>query len=89
LALGAQASGVLRMVIGQGVRLAAAGVLLGVSASVLLSKWVASQLYDISPYDPLTLGCVSSFVVAVTLLACLIPARRAARVDPMVALRHE
>jgi putative ABC transport system permease protein len=89
MALGAQGKDVLKLVVGHGMALALAGVLLGLVASFALTRVLAGLLYGVTPTDPLTFACVSLLLVAVALLACYVPARRAARVDPMVALRYE
>jgi putative ABC transport system permease protein len=89
MALGADRRRILAMIIGQGLKLTLAGVLIGTAASLALARLVASQLYSISAYDPLTLMGVSFFLVIVAMLACYLPARRATKVDPMVALRAE
>jgi putative ABC transport system permease protein len=86
MALGADGRAILAMIIGQGLKLTLAGVLIGIAASLALGRLVASQLYQISAYDPLTLIGVSTFLMVVALLACYLPARRATKVDPMVAL---
>ncbi|MCA1849660.1 MAG: FtsX-like permease family protein, partial [Acidobacteria bacterium] len=89
LALGAQRRDVLRLVIGEGMKLVAVGILLGLTLSYALTHLIASALYGISAADPLTFGGVSLLLATVALLACYIPARRAMKVDPMVALRYE
>ncbi|HEX5411054.1 MAG TPA: FtsX-like permease family protein, partial [Terriglobia bacterium] len=89
MALGAERRHVLRAVIGQGLRLALVGIVIGVAGALALTRFLASLLYGVKPTDPLTFIAVSLILIAVALLACYIPARRAARVDPMVALRHE
>jgi predicted permease len=89
LALGAHPRDVLALVLGQGARLAALGVLLGVASAFALSRLLSTLLYRVTATDPLTFAGVSLLLMAVSLLACWLPARRAARVDPMVALRYE
>lgn len=89
MALGAERSHVLRMVLKQGLRLTLAGVAIGVAGAVALTRVLSSLLYDVTPTDPLTLVCVSLFLSGVALLASYLPAWRAARVDPMTALRYE
>ncbi len=89
MALGAQRGDVLRLVVGGGLRLAGLALALGLAVALGLSQLLASQLYDISPRDPVVLGVVTLTLIAVTVLACWLPARRAAKVDPVVALRAE
>jgi putative ABC transport system permease protein len=89
MALGAQRMDVVRMILGQGVRLALIGVVIGVVASFVLTRLMASQLFQVSPTDPLTFIGVAAMLVLVAIAACYIPARRASKVDPMVALRYE
>ena len=89
VALGAQGKDVLRMVVGRGMLLALAGVAAGLAGSFLLTRVMSGLLYGVTPTDPLTFAAVSLLLAAVALLACLVPAWRAAKVDPMVALRYE
>jgi putative ABC transport system permease protein len=88
MALGAERSEVLGMVLREGMRLVAAGLLLGIVAAVALTRLLAGLLYGVPATDPLTFTAVAATLVAVAAAACLVPARRAATVDPMVALRN-
>jgi putative ABC transport system permease protein len=88
MALGAQQKDVLRLVLGQGARIAFFGVAIGLAAAAALARLLSSLLFSVSASDPLTFGAVAVLLVAVALLACYIPARRALRVDPIIALRY-
>jgi putative ABC transport system permease protein len=89
MALGAQQSSILQMILTKGARLLATGILLGLFASYGLTRFLASQIWGVSATDPWTFTAVGAFVVAVGLGACFLPARRATQVDPLVALRYE
>jgi putative ABC transport system permease protein len=89
MALGAQRSSILQMILTKGARLLVAGILLGLFASYGLTRFLASQIWGVSATDSWTFTAVAVLVVAVGLGACLLPARRATRVDPLVALRYE
>ncbi|HTZ97565.1 MAG TPA: ABC transporter permease [Terriglobales bacterium] len=89
MALGASRQNVLTLVLSQGLRLGLLGVAIGLAASCLLTRWMASLLFGVSSRDPITFGLVALLLSAVALLACYLPARKAAQVDPMVALRYE
>jgi ABC-type antimicrobial peptide transport system permease subunit len=89
MALGAPSGSVLKMVLRQGIVLAIVGAVLGIGVALGLTRYLASMLYDVHANDPLTLLAVVVLLTLVALAACYIPARRAMRVDPMVALRYE
>jgi ABC-type antimicrobial peptide transport system permease subunit len=89
MALGAHAGDVLGLVLSQGGRLVALGVGAGVGGSLLLTRFLEKLLFGVSPTDPLTFVVVVALLTAIAAAACLLPARRAAQVDPMRALRSE
>ncbi len=89
VALGANRSDVLRMVLGDGMKMTLIGVVIGLAAAAGLTRLMASLLFGVSATDPLTFTAVAILLSIVALAACYIPARRAMRVDPMVALRYE
>ena len=89
LALGAEPGGVARMVLRQGATLALTGIVLGVAAGLAGGRLIESLLYGVSARDPLVFAGAAAAVLSVALLACWLPARRAAAVDPLVALRAE
>jgi len=88
-ALGASRRGLLALVIGRGMTLAAAGLAIGLAGSLALTRLLSSLLFGISPRDPVTLAVVAAILATVALVACYIPARRAASIDPNIALRYE
>lgn len=89
MALGAQQGSILKMILARGVRLVAAGIIIGLFGSYELTRFLASQIWGVSVTDPWTFVAVVMLIVLVGLAACLLPARRAAQVDPLVALRYE
>jgi ABC-type antimicrobial peptide transport system permease subunit len=89
VALGAQRRDIVSMVLWKGLRLIVAGNIMGVLSSMVLTRFLANQIWGISSTDPLTFSGVSVVLTLIALAACYIPARRAMRVDPMVALRSE
>jgi ABC-type antimicrobial peptide transport system permease subunit len=89
MALGAQRGDVMRLVLGEGVRMALVGVAAGIAAALGLTRLMAGQLFGVTAQDPLTFAVVAILLTLVALLACYLPARRAMRVDPVVALRYE
>jgi putative ABC transport system permease protein len=89
VALGAERRDVLRLVIGQGLKLALVGVVIGIMGALALTRFLSSMLFGVKPTDPVTFIAVSLLLVGVGLLACYIPAHRATKVDPLVALRYE
>jgi putative ABC transport system permease protein len=89
IALGAQRRDIFELIIGQGMRLAFLGIGIGLLGALALTRILADMLYEVSPVDAATFTLVPLLLMGVTLLACYVPARRAAKVDPMIALRCE
>ena len=89
MALGAQRPDIVRMILRKGLSLVLAGILAGLLLSFAVTRLLASELFGVSPNDPWTLSIVVAVVIAVGTAACLLPARRATRVDPLIALRYE
>jgi ABC-type antimicrobial peptide transport system permease subunit len=89
MALGAERGDVLRLVMRETLWLALAGVALGIPVAIIATRWIAGQLFQVAPYDPLTIILVTLLLVAVMTLAGYLPARKAAQVDPLIALRCE
>jgi putative ABC transport system permease protein len=89
LALGAQRRDVIALVLGEGTLLIVGGLALGLAVSAVLTRFLASMLFEVRPTDPATFALVTTLLGAVAIFACWLPARRAMRVDPMIALRHQ
>jgi ABC-type antimicrobial peptide transport system permease subunit len=89
MALGAEPGSVQKMIVMQGMLLALIGVVIGVAGSLALTRLMSSLLYGVKPWDPVTFAVTAALLTVVALFACFFPARRASRVDPMVALRYE
>jgi putative ABC transport system permease protein len=89
MALGASGSEVLKMIAGQGMAVVFIGIVIGIVSSLALSRWMESLLFGVSATDPLTFIAIPIILSAVALAACAVPALRATKVDPMVALRYE
>ena len=89
MALGAQSGDVLRLVGAAGIRLALAGILIGALGAFALTRTLSGLLFGVSSMDAATFAAMAAMLFAVTLLACYIPARRASKVDPLIALRYE
>ena len=89
VAVGAQSSDVFRMVMGHGMFLALIGVAFGLVGALALTRLMTTMLFGVEPNDPLTFAGIAGLVIAVALVACYLPGRRATKVDPLVALRYE
>jgi ABC-type antimicrobial peptide transport system permease subunit len=89
MALGAQCNDVLKLVFKKGLTLILVGVVVGVAGALALTRVLTSFLYGVTPTDPVTIVAICVLITAVGLVACYIPARRATKIDPMVALRYE
>ena len=89
MALGAQRLDILRMAVGEGMRIVVIGLASGLIGAAIMTRFFQSMLFNVPPADPVTYLSVSAILAGVALFACYIPARRATRVDPLVALREE
>jgi ABC-type antimicrobial peptide transport system permease subunit len=89
MALGADRRAVVALIVSRGLGLAGVGALIGLAIAVVGTRWLAASLFQVSPTDPMTLGLVTLALLAVALVACWVPARRAAMTDPVQALRSE
>ena len=89
MAMGAQRSDILKIAVGEGAVIVVFGLLAGLAGSLMLTRFLQTMLFEVKPTDPVTFAAISGLLAAVALAACFVPARRATRVDPLVALRHE
>jgi putative ABC transport system permease protein len=89
IALGAQRLDILRMAVGEGMKIVVIGLGLGLVGAAIVTQFFRSMLFNVAPIDPLTFASVAAILAGVALFACYVPARRATRVDPLVALREE
>ena len=89
MALGAQRSDVMKLILAQGTKLALAGLLIGVAGAFVVTRSMTALLFEVKPFDPAIFSGIAIFLILVSLGACYIPARRAMRVDPIVALKYE
>jgi putative ABC transport system permease protein len=89
MAVGADSGGVLKLILGRGLKLGAAGLAIGLAITLALTRVLAGQLFEISPHDPWVLTIVSLLMLSVTAAACYLPAWRATQVDPVITLRSE
>jgi len=89
MALGAQSRSLIALVVGQGLRLAAVGVVLGLVLAMAFSRMLQSQFFGVSAFDPVTMGSIAVVLLGAASLASYLPARRAAKVDPLRALRYD
>jgi ABC-type antimicrobial peptide transport system permease subunit len=87
--MGAQRSDILRIAVREGALVVIIGVIAGLAGSAMLTRFLQSMLFDVEAIDPITYAAIGTLLTVVTLLACVVPAYRATRVDPLVALRHE
>jgi putative ABC transport system permease protein len=89
MAMGAQRGDILKIAVGEGALIVASGLASGLAGSLARTRFLQTMLFDVKPTDPITFAGISALLAAVALAACFVPARRATRLDPLVALRHE